>query len=732
MPFFILSEIISTIKDGYKHKSSIHNEIKEEKNENEKEEKINNLRKELKYKIVTDVINAVFANKNSLLSERTINRVKKWFIVLLSIASGITTCIGLIIVVSDVSPLIAIILGFVIQAGESIFTASKGRISKVLLVICFILSVSSDYVCYINTVFPYDEYLQTRYESFERPYKVALGEAIESTKKYENAESKIEIEIKNTYNLIGALERTFADKNPSSFEEKVDDEVNKIRSLPSYINGMETKTITGTGERKEKDGTIIKIREESSSKKPTSERISLDEKISIWENNIKTEREGLRKTVTEFSNRLKEICGNKNSIVTYTEYATNLFNKIKTPENNEEDFNSFAESLYELQKELNNFLDKNVTISIDSENKETKKKISEISNIQKLTTTDLSEFVKNNEIYNGLIKLQEEFPSFDEIRSNAESNSALTEPIYWVLDNAAKILESDFAMKSSAMQKEAKATTTKYFDDFMDIVSRNGFINELEKNDEFEKPWKELEAEKEKGKFEFKDALSIAFGKLTPAEMKDNVPEVVSRTIYALLADCFILMIGFSMVRKNMIMYRVRNRKDLTGCEPELFENVIYNLFAQKIPEDYKAYEPITLIKHLEDYMDCFETEMNMQDENLDVNFVLVCKDEDKLNRLKESRFKELTQTLISLGYLKSISEEGYNVFTEYKRNKAAINTTDETVTNTTDEKDKSYILPELKGESENSYYLMNQGGQFYLREIMNELYKDIDPDSKM
>ncbi|MDR0919882.1 MAG: hypothetical protein LBM93_11680 [Oscillospiraceae bacterium] len=725
-PVFFINRIGSKIANKYKHKIG----IQDKQYERDRIKEI----KEIKEKIISDVINVVFQNNNSLLSERAVNKVKKWFIFLLSIASAITTTIGLIIVVSDISPIIAIIFAFVIQAGESVFTASRGRLNKLLLAICFILSVSSDYVCYINAVFPYEDYLQKQYETFATPYKDIVDKAISLTEddgNSVNAENQIKSEIAKINSLIEILKAKFVDGNPSSFENEVIDRINEIENDPLYINGTHTVVDEPSYPvfRTDIEGNQIIVRNvpERSHEEKTDARIAFDTQISNL-NSAKSNREDLHKRVTKFHSDFISFFNNKTyDYNNYCEYAIGLYNDTKKPTDTEEGsasiedkkkkFNDFCSSLNLLETELNDFLKREVTISNNNWTTTTKETVKTLSGAVEITTNDLSVLVKTRDAYNELIKLQSEFDDFDDIKKNAKSNSSKSEPIYWILDNAAKLLESDFAMMASAMQEDAKKETDDNYKESEKIIEENFYL--FKDNSDISLD----DLRKAKQNVEYKDALSVAFGHLTPEGMKGNVPEVISRTIYALLADCFIIMIGFSMIRKNRVMYRVRNRKDLTGCEPELFEMTLYNLLARKHSENYNAYEETTLIKHLEDYMGCFIPETNMQDENLEINFALVCKDDSKIKIIEEERFLELTAMLSDLGYLKTISIEQYDVLTEYIRNRAAINTLIEN--------DEKVPLEELKGECKKSYYLMNPGGQFYLREIMNELYKGNDPETK-
>ena len=100
--------------------------------------------------MTASVIDGILENKNSAAGSRNIKQVKYLCIVLLEIASGITTAIGMTIVASDITPIIAIIWSIVIQGLAGMLSGVRGRLNAVILAVCMVFSVASDYVCYIN------------------------------------------------------------------------------------------------------------------------------------------------------------------------------------------------------------------------------------------------------------------------------------------------------------------------------------------------------------------------------------------------------------------------------------------------------------------------------------------------------------------------------------------------------------------------------------------------------
>lgn len=93
--------------------------------------------KHIKSRMISTIIDGIFANKDSALGNSSVVKLKYLAIILLEIVSFITTTIGLTIVAGDVSPAIAIIWALVIQGLAGTLSASRGRRNAIILSISF-------------------------------------------------------------------------------------------------------------------------------------------------------------------------------------------------------------------------------------------------------------------------------------------------------------------------------------------------------------------------------------------------------------------------------------------------------------------------------------------------------------------------------------------------------------------------------------------------------------------
>ena len=218
---------------------------------------------------------------------------------------------------------------------------------------------------------------------------------------------------------------------------------------------------------------------------------------------------------------------------------------------------------------------------------------------------------------------------------------------------------------------------------------------------------------------EYRDALSKALSYLLQPD--EGLIETYSRIVYSFLADGLVLLIGFSLRKKHTAIYRIRNRRDLTNEEPRLISEAFYNLAAHSIDgTDNSSFQVSTLLQHLEKFISYFEPTPFMRDINLNTSYSLICRGQEKINKIN-TEFKELICLLCSLKYIKPLSEKQYEFFTQYKLNKASI-----------ESKDSDSIiasLPDLNGQDTEYCYLMTEGFALYFSEKTNDLYQHIETD---
>ena len=159
-------------------------------------------------RMIEGIIDSVTHTKN-VLGGRISKKIKFLCIILLEIVSFITTAIGLMIIASDISPMIAIVWAIVIQLLVGFLAVTGGKRNIIILIICLVVSMGSDYVCYINAVFPYDQYIETQYTNFKRSYDPAWERAMQLVQDFESSDKKIDTAFDNVDQGISLLRRTY-------------------------------------------------------------------------------------------------------------------------------------------------------------------------------------------------------------------------------------------------------------------------------------------------------------------------------------------------------------------------------------------------------------------------------------------------------------------------------------------------------------------------------------------
>lgn len=660
--------------------------------------------KQIRSRMIAATLDAILENKNSVLGSRTINRMKAWTIVLLEMASFITTAIGMTIVASDISPTIAIIWALVIQGLAGSLSGQRGKWNNIILTICLVFSITSDYVCYVNAVFPYDAHIEKQYTDFKTSYDLARERALELVGDNELSDQTIDIVFNSIDGTMNLLKSTYnadtLDKKRDELKKK-EDELENTQPMFSEIIGY-TTVFNPITNAMESDPISSDPVENPEYVRIDSERKALDDEVKRM-NNIVTTLAKIDGDISKmngadgssWSTRIKDLLdtlSNQNTSEEIWEDADNQYNALNV-------------QIQEIQKQINDLIRRE---KIDT---------------SEITLYDLGEMRKQDSSYTTLQAL--ELPDFVELREsvNKENNS----PYDKFFEDAATFIDSEFAMNAVDLKKQAEQRTKQTYEMFIETTA--GLVNEDDQlkrliyggtssvdisggsDSEVVPP---LQASYQQ--VEYKDALSLALSYLIhPGK---SVIETYSRVVYACLADGLVLLIGLSMRRKRTTIYRVRSRRDLTNEEPRLISEAFYNLAAKPINNNSSStYKVETLLKHLNKFISYFETTPFMRDVNLNVNYSLVCKQENVGTVNKE--FKELIGLLQSLGYVKSISVKQYNFFKEYKLNKAAI-----------DSNDIVEALPDLDKKDTEYCYLMTEGFALYFYEKVNDLYQNIETNN--
>ncbi len=625
-------------------------------------------------------------------------RIKVLCVALLEAVSFITTAIGLMIIASDISPLIAIVWALVIQLLAGFISITSGKRNIIILIVCLVVSTGSDYVCYINAVFPYDIYIEEQYVEYKATYDKAWGRAVQLVQGFESSDNKIDNAIDYVAQNIALLERTY---NDTKLEAEKENYETLKRELDEIEEGFVFKA--GTAVTFDQEGNPVYTGQYGAIENPKVAPKLLEiqtsydkiEKLTTMIASLDELKSNFRSLVDSYSNELggnstgtdaqrcKEIV--KNLLASAQQETNGSPEEAENVVAANDKYQTFSGQFTKLQNDTNILLEQ--------------------AGFAQFKVEDLSTVKRSNTNYKNIMAL--ELPEFSEIRDTVkEENQSVFD---WIFDGFATIIDSDFVASSVDLKKKAEQETNEKYDAFMNEITKSNLL----KDD------KDLgllinEMEEAKAGLEYKDALSKAINYLASPEGK--YAETYSRVFYAFLADGLVLLIGYSLRRKKKAIYRMKNRHDLIHEEPRLIKEALYNLAAQKLPEsEYEIYTVENLIYSLKDFISCFEIESYMNDDSLNMSFSLVCKDEANFNKLNAD-YKEMIYTLQALKYVKPVSKEQYEFYTLYKKNKAVLE----------NEGIKNQIAT-LSDDCKEFYYLITTGFSLYFSELLNAFYEHVE-----
>ena len=653
--------------------------------------------KEARSESIENILGSVVSSQNSVLGGSTAKRVKMTAAILLEIVSGITTAIGLTIVASDISPLIAIIWGFVIQTLAGVLSFQKGKRNALILCVVLVVSMGSDYVCYGNAAIPYDAYLQKQYQDFKKSYDFAWEKAVSLVQPYESIEENIDAALAN--NIEGKLKLLSDIYNLKSMKEKQDQIEAKQREINEVPRVKESSQTSDDFTDNEGVGHSQNT-ESSSEKEDTAATKPLrDEKKAL-----EAERDLVNEMIAEIAS-VKTLYQNLFTDykiageVTIKATTTRLFFEQDNSEDSTQ-FDEFSGRLADIQNSVNVLLEK--------------------ANKDKCDVIILSEMKRYNADYNAIVELKaKEFSSV----GKSESIS-IFEQIFRFFSEA---IDSEFAGNATNMRKSVTLSTKNQFEKFTDVVTKAGLLSDKDLFDSIYGKSKVDEGEIVSLETAYKnthyrDALSVAIANLiSPPEGKRI--ETITPIFWALLADGLVLLMGWSTKRKKTSIQRIKNRRYLNNDESRLIREALYNMSAKPLEgagaanADY-TFTPEVLLGNINGFMAQFEIEPYFRDKNLSMSFSLVCKEASKIKTLNTT-YKELVLLLQTLKYIKPVSKEQYEYFVRYKRNKAAY--------------DEHKKLENLAGECEEYYYLMTEGASLLFgSEKINDILNHIENDKKL
>lgn len=657
--------------------------------------------KHIKSRMISTIIDGIFANKDSALGNSSVVKLKYLAIFLLEIVSFITTTIGLTIVAGDISPAIAIIWALVIQGLAGTLSASRGRRNAIILTICLLVSITSDYVCYINAVFPYDKYLEEQYVTYKSSYDIALEKAISLLREFESSDEIVEGAFYNTERVLSSLETMYSSDNISIVKEDIAQLKQRLKSTDATITKrVSQSTITDTDTSQIEKSEEYVVVENPEYKQLVVEISALEEKLEKMSRIYNTAVQ-IRK---DFSNINNLANGNAEEMLKQLMKQANDINNsdetvLDNTGNNQENLQVLSGRLSEIQKIINQLI------------------VNEGLQITPIEEYDFSKISLDNDTFRILSNLK--LPEFSTVRSELESETSSFFDA--AISGFSKIVDSDFVTNTVDLRNYIRDLTTEYHEQFLSATTSlnddQELYNLLYGNQDITEDTSEILCLQKCYKaVTYQDALSRALSFLI--DPKGKAVEIYSRVAYALLADGLVLLIGWTLKRRKTSIYRIHSYRDLTNEEPRLISEAFYNLAAQPI-DGKDAYSVENLIAHIEKFLSYFMVQPYVRDKNLDKNYSMVC-DSTKIDILN-NEYKELVNLLFTLRCIKPISKNKYDYFVNYKMSKFI------------GESDKNFCA-DIPFENSDKYcYLMTEGCSLYLSEKLNDLYqhKENDKSSK-
>lgn len=646
-------------------------------------------RRQIYAKMTSSVIDGILENKNTAAGSRNVRQVKWWCIILLEFASFVTTAIGMTIIASDISPAIAVAWALVIQGLVAVLSGTRGKWNNVILAICMAFSMASDYVCYINAVFPYDVYIEQQYTQFKNAYDPVWEYALAGVEGSASVETGVADAFGWAESQVAWLTGQYSEAEREKLANELQQIDDQLKQTPSTI-----KERTGT------DVTVDPV---------TGEKIYTG-RYEVVEN---PEYTALQLRRTEVAEKLAGFDTAARDVMAIQA----LYDGLNADHGADAEQRA-KQLLLEMQ---DTGLSQAVWAAKEQELAQINRKLQQVrealaafsGNQEGTQGMDLTQLQAQNEAYRRLAKLR--LPTFSEIQDTVDTQD--TSAFDQLFTGAATLLDSEFAINAMEVKELAETETNKHYSLLMEAVADSLATDEGLQDLVYGDPDNSGGALPLVTAYEnavYTDAMSKALEYLFSPGGK--LFAVITRVIYAFLADGIVLLIGFSLRRKNTAVYRIHNRRDLTNEEPRLISETFYNL-ASKACVGEKTEENLiaALISSLEDFRDLFEAESFFRDPNLNSSYSMVCKDPDAQYRL-QTEYKELLSLLQTLKYVKTISSEQYTFVCRYKLNKATM------------EKDvlKAQIK-NLRALDGAYYYLMTEGFALYLSEKINDLYQNVE-----
>ena len=646
-------------------------------------------RRQVYAEMTASIIDGILENKNSAAGSRNVKQVKWLCICLLEIASGITTAIGMTIVASDITPIIAIIWAIVIQGLAGILSGVRGRLNAIILAVCMTFSIASDYVCYINAAKPYDAYIEKQYTEFKESYDVAWAYAVAEAQAYASVDAEIDAAFDDVANNLVLLSSQYDVKKLTELQT----EAKQLEADLAKTSPTVRRQVSSTVNIHPVTGAVIENPVYEYISNPAYEdligrRDALTAQIAALEGPA-AKADNLQKQYDELN---QTFGGDARAYV--KQLLKDLQSSDLQPAEQTEKENTLAlinQRLLAVREGFNSF-----------------------SGIQQQDTTGgvpLTQILEKHNRYRRLRDL--EMPAFADLERQVQDENVSVFDVF--LENAAKVIDSEFVINATDLRELAQEQTEFYHAQFMETVSdslqSDTILRELVYGAEVDPVNGVPPLKQARDEAEYKDVIALSMEYFV--NFLDDPFTVLTRLLYALLADGLVLLIGFSLRRKNTAIYRIHNRRDLTNEEPRLISEAFYNLALRSCSYESEREEIIqTLIHKLERFRDQFEAESFLRDSNLDSSYGMVCKEKDKKDVL-QNEYQELLGLLLTLKYIKPISLTQYEFIKSYKLNKATIRPADL--------KNK---VNDLRTVKDDYYYIMTEGFSLYLSEKINDLHQ--------
>ena len=623
---------------------------------------------------------------HSVLGKLGSKKAKMICVIILELVSFITTTIGLMIIASDISPLIAILLALVVQLLAAYLSIGSGKRNALVLLVVLTVSIGSDFMCYLNAVSPYDAYVEREYNSYSDSYNDLWRQALDMV---EIGSSDATIasafdDVDSAIRDIRAIARAGA--HPDLTDNEAVAEFSKVpQFIPGAIRYYDPIFNPVTGAREGNSPVYADPTDNTENYRAAQNKAAILGAISNIEVDFKAL--GNKDDANQIMTELSEL-----GIDTATE---------ERRQGLEQQFKKISLGLVDVVGRINTLRDNYAVLA----------------GVKRIEGDSLSGIQFKSSTSNTLAGLK--LADFSEITARADAKDE--KYLRWLVSGFSKVIDSEFINSTLDLKSVAEKEMTEK-NAALVLLIQEDFSGSQDDVKQLRQAANALSPAP------IKEPLARAVSVVANAKRDGQIPEVVSRLLYAVLADGLVLLIGISLRRKKRTIYRANTRRELNNKESDLMGEALYTLAARDpapgavdtCGNPLEAYKVANLMYYLNDFLSNFEIASFVQDPNLNKRFSYVLTDTTAV----DVDYKELVCLLAALDFIKPISKGQYDFFSEYKRNKALL-----------EEKEIEERLEQLAqsaiegANGSEKHYLMTTGCALYFQEIINDLCEHLEND---